>query len=278
MKLSLGRNLTGMVALAAMAGALTLGAGGIALAQQASAPQGDAAPQHPWHHGHHEGILGRALTLSSLTAEQRTAIERLVQTRRAAEAPVKQADAKLLTALATQVEQASVNRQALAPDLQVRDGAATAARAVDRETLQQLHDLLTPAQRGELVDAMETGDAGEHGHRGHEQLAHIEQRLGLTEQQEAQVAANLRAERAEHQAAGDGGRHGGPGAGKQAWLESFRTDSFNATAGGGGQHGAGHRGEHMEHLMQAMVPVLTPAQRAQLAAHLRQRAAHESRT
>jgi Spy/CpxP family protein refolding chaperone len=34
----------------------------------------------------------------------------------------------------------------------------------------------------------------------------------------------------------------------------------------------------MENLMQAMVPVLTPAQRAQLAAHLRQRAAHESRT
>jgi Spy/CpxP family protein refolding chaperone len=275
MKPSLGRNVTGLVALAAMAGALTLGAGGIALAQQASPPQSDAAPEHDGHHGHHEGILGRALALSSLTAEQRTAIERLVQTRRAAEAPVKQADAKLLTALATQVEQASVNPQALAPDLQVRDGAATAARAVDRETIQQLHDLLTPAQRGELVDALKAGDAGGHGHRGHEQLEHMEQHLGLTEQQEALVAANLRAERADHQGGPDGGRHGG--AGKQAWLESFRSDSFHATADGG-PHGAGHRGEHLENLMQAMVPVLTPAQRAQLAAQLRHRAAHESRT
>jgi Spy/CpxP family protein refolding chaperone len=277
MKPSLGRNVTGMVALAAMAGALTLGAGGIALAQQASPPQSDAAPEHDGYHGHHEGILGRALALSSLTGDQRTAIERLVQTRRAAEAPVKQADARLLTVLATQVEQASVNPQALAPDLQARDGAATAARAVDRETLQQLHDLLTPAQRGALVDAMEAGDAGGYGHRGHEQLAHMEQRLGLTEQQEALVAANLRAERAGHQGGPDGGRHGHPGAGKQAWLESFRTDSFNATASGG-QPWAGHRGDHMEHLMQAMVPVLTPAQRAELAAHLRHRAARESRT
>ena len=269
MKLSMTRHFTAFATLA-LAGALTLGAGGIALAQQAAAPtSGDAGPHH---HGHRDGIVARALALSSLTPAQRTAVERLVETRRAAEVPVKQADARVLTALATQVEQASLDRQALAPDLQARDGAAAAAHTVDAQTLQQLHDLLTPAQRGELVDAMEAGGHahGEHGHGA--RLAHMEQRLGLTDQQEAQIAANLRAE---HQGAADGG-HPGAHEGGRAWLESFRSDSFTANGNGGPQ--AGHRGEHLENLMQAILPVLSPAQRAQLATQLRHRAAHESRT
>jgi Spy/CpxP family protein refolding chaperone len=273
MKLALGRQVSGIVTVA-LAGALTFAAGGIAFAQQAAppAPADASAP----HHGHHEGLLGQALALPSLTAAQRTAVEKLVETRRAAELPVKQADAKLLTALAAQVEQAAVDRQALAPDLQARDSAALAARAVDRETLQQLHDLLTPSQRGALVDAVESAGRPGEGHGPREHLAHMEERLGLSDQQEAQIAANLRAER-HHGLAGapDGGHRGGAGAWREAWLDSFRTDTFNATAT---QHGAGHHGDHMENLMQAMVPVLSPAQRATLAAQLRRRAAHESET
>jgi Spy/CpxP family protein refolding chaperone len=269
MKLSLGRQTTGIVTVA-LAGALTLGAGGMALAQQAApAPQADASSPH---RGHHEGIVAQALGLSSLTAEQRTAIAKLADARRAAEVPVKQADAQLLTALAKQVEQAAIDRQALAPDLQARDTAATAARTVDRDTLQQLHDVLTPAQRGQLVDAIEAQGHGWDGRGRREHLAHMEQRLGLSEQQEAQIAANLHAGR---QPPPDGGHHG-PGEGRQAWLESFRTASFNASAAG--PHGGGHPGEHLENLMQAMVPVLSPSQRSELATHLRHRAAHESRS
>jgi Spy/CpxP family protein refolding chaperone len=271
MKLSLTRHPAAVVTLA-LAGALSLGAGGVALAQQAAPP---TAPSDggSGHHRHHEGIVAQALALPSLTTNQRTAIEQLVQTRHAAEVPVKQADARLLTALATQVEQASLDRQALASDVQALDGAASSARSVDRATLQQLHELLTPAQRGQLADALESEMQGHGGHGRHEQLAHMEHHLGLSEQQETQIAANLRAER---QGAADGGHHG-PGAERQAWLESFRTDSFS-TSTMGGQHAAAHPGEHVENLMQAMLPVLTPTQRAQLATHLRHRAAHESST
>jgi hypothetical protein len=38
-----------------------------------------------------------------------------------------------------------------------------------------------------------------------------------------------------------------------------------------------HRANRMEDLLTAAVPVLTPAQRAELASHLRARAAHESK-
>jgi Spy/CpxP family protein refolding chaperone len=276
----LGRHATASITLAALAGAVTLGAGGVALAQQAApaapAAQADGAPRH---RGHHEGLLGQALKLSSLTDAQRTQVDGLMQTRRAAEAPVKQADAKLLTDLAAQVEQASIDKQALAPDVRARDGAASAARSVDRQTIQQLHDLLTPAQRGQLVDAVEAekqGHGGWHGGGPRERLTHLEEKLGLSEQQDAQIQAALHADHAGH--APDGGHPWSRGSGPQGWLESFRGDSFNAvsTPAGGPHPGAGPHGDHLEHLVAAMVPVLTPAQRADLASHLRRRAAREA--
>jgi Spy/CpxP family protein refolding chaperone len=278
----LGRNATASITLAALAGALTLGAGGVALAQQGAPAAPAAQPEGgPRHHGHHKGLLGQALKLSSLSDAQRTQIRNLMQTRRSAEAPVKQADAKLLTDLAAQVEQASIDKQALTPDLQSRDGAASAAHSVDRQTLQQLHDLLTPAQRGELVDAVEAskqGHEGWHGGGPRERLTHLEEKLGLSEQQDAQIQAALHADHAGH--APDGGHPWNPSSGRQAWLESFRGDSFNATStpAGGPHPGAGPHGDHMERLMAAMVPVLTPTQRADLAAHLRRRAAHETQS
>jgi hypothetical protein len=55
-------------------------------------------------------------------------------------------------------------------------------------------------------------------------------------------------------------------------LQAFRGDSFDATA----FVRAHDRGERIEKLAAAAVPVLTPAQRATLADQLRRRAAHES--
>lgn len=274
MKISLIQSFPKVLALASLAGAFAVGAGGVAHAQQAAAPP--QADSDAGHHGHRHpgGIVAQALALSSLTAQQRTAIEHLVQTRRAAEIPVRQADARVLTLLAAQVEQAALDRQALAPGLQAREGAGAAAFAVDRQTLQDLHDLLTPAQRGELVDAIEAGGRGPGGPRGHEGLANLSERLGLTDAQRAQIAANLRAER---QGAPDGGHRGGAGGWRTAWLDSFRSDSFHVNSGSA-QQGSGHRGERLERLTEAALPVLNPAQRAELAAQLRRRAAHESRS
>ena len=192
--------------------------------------------------------------------------------------------------LATQVEQAAIDRQALAPSLGARDGAAAAAKTVDQQTLQQLHDLLTPAQRGQLADAVEAGMSGHGRHgaggdagAGFGRLARMGQHLGLTSDQEQQIAANLRAERQagkQGDAAGSGAPHGQGQRGRGAWIESFRSDSLNASAGGQAPQAASPSAgmRTLENLMQAMVPVLTPVQRAQLADHLRKRAAHETRS
>ncbi len=264
-----------IVTLASLAGAVALVPAGVAYAQQAASHEGH-------HKGHRMGLIGDALKLDSLTPAQRTSIEQLAQTRRTAEIPVRQADAQVLTVLAQQVEQAAINRSALAPTVSARESAAVAARGVDLDTVQKLHDLLTPAQRGQLVDAAEAqfqahaggwkkGDGGA-GRGGH--LAEIAKKLGLTDQQKAEIASNLRAER---QAEGAPTPHPDfRGAGK-AWLDSFRGDAFNASASApNAAQMIEHRANRMEDLLTAAVPVLTPAQRAELASHLRARAAHES--
>jgi Spy/CpxP family protein refolding chaperone len=265
-----------IVTLALLSSAAALVPADAALAQQ---PADTGSPGR--HHGHREGLLGAALKLDSLTPAQRTAIEQLEQTRRTAETPVRQADAQLLTVLAQQVEQASINRSALAPTLSARESASVTARAADLDTVQKLHDLLTPAQRGQLVDAAEArfqvhADAGKSdaGHRDHDRLGKIAENLGLTDQQKTQILAKLHAERP---ASGDAGvRPNFHGVGK-AWLESFRGDTFNANAAPTHlPQQIEHRANHMANLLAAAVPVLSPAQRMQLATHLRARTAQES--
>jgi Spy/CpxP family protein refolding chaperone len=271
----MNRWITRIVTVVSLAGgAALLAPAGIAYAQQAA-----TSPHEGHRMGHRMGLVGAALKLDSLTPAQRTAIEQLVQARRTAEVPVRQADAQVLTVLAGQVEQAAINRAALAPSVTARESAAAAALNVDLDTVQKLHDLLNPAQRGQLVDGIEAhvqgladGGKGEHGHDG--RLGMIAKKLGLTDQQKAQIASNFRAER---QADGATGQHPDVrGAGK-AWLEAFRGDSFNASAAApNGTEMMDRRANKMEDLLTAAVPVLTPAQRAELASHLRARAAHES--
>jgi len=91
----MNRWITRIVTVASLAGAAALAPAGIAYAQQA------ATAAHEGHGmGHKMGLVGAALKLDSLTPAQRTAIDQLVQTRRTAEVPVRQADAQLLTVLA----------------------------------------------------------------------------------------------------------------------------------------------------------------------------------
>ena len=84
---------------ASLAGAVALVPAGVAYAQQ-----GGSSAHQGHHKGHRGGLVGAALKLDSLTPAQRTAIEQLVQTRKTAEVPVRQADAQVLTVLAQQVE------------------------------------------------------------------------------------------------------------------------------------------------------------------------------
>jgi Spy/CpxP family protein refolding chaperone len=258
-----------LVTFASITSALALVPAGVALAQDAQ-PQGQAHPGEHHRRGRHQGVFGAALKLESLSSEQRSQVEQLVQARRAASAPVRQADAQLLTVLAQQVESAKVDAQAQTPSLAAEQAAQTSEVQVDRATLARLHAILTPAQRNQLVDAIEARAA--QGHQDAEGRTHVTgngfggARLGLTPEQKAQIRANLgEAPRGERKV------ERGP---MHAALESFRGESFDASAVARVQP----KGEREARLTNAMIPVLTPNQRTTLATHLRNRAAHESRS
>jgi Spy/CpxP family protein refolding chaperone len=286
----------GKVVLFASLSAPLLAGSGLAMAQAtATAPVAEAGTGGG-HHGHHhrEGLLGRALKLDSLTSDQRSQIEQLMQSERTAHAPVRAADAAVLTALAQQVESGTINETALAPTVQARQSAEATARSSQQDAVVKLHAILTPTQRGQLIDAIEAGMASHAGHphgggdHNHGMLSHLSSELGLSDQQTQQIASTLHAQHASHTngaAPANAPPAGAPA--HQAWLESFRGDSFSPTppsAAPGPSGGAfaahakgGMRGMRMEHVLEAAVPVLTSAQRTELATLLRARAAHESR-
>jgi Spy/CpxP family protein refolding chaperone len=253
-----------VVTFSSLAATLALLPAGVAFAQ-------DAQPQGQHGKGHHrggerQGLLGAALKLDSLTADQRSQIQQLATERRAAGVPVRQADAQVLTVLAQQVEAAKVDRTALAPSLAAEQSAATAERQVDIAVLAKLHGILNAAQRGQLVDGIEarmTAARGEKG--GKERLGGG--KLGLSDQQKAAIRANLESTRGEMKGPEARGQ-------RKAALESFRGDSFDA----GALAKVERRGGREARMTEAMIPVLTPNQRATVATHLRTRAAKEGRS
>jgi Spy/CpxP family protein refolding chaperone len=146
----MNRWISKVVTVASVVGMLAMGVSGVALANEQDAGQ---QGQHPRHH--HGGLVQAALRLDSLKAEQRTQIEQLEAQRKAAEVPVRQASATVLTQLAKQVEQDHIDRAGLKDGLTVEEAAAQAARNVDVNTLAQLHGILSAQQRNQLVDTLE---------------------------------------------------------------------------------------------------------------------------
>jgi Spy/CpxP family protein refolding chaperone len=208
-----------VVTVASVVGMLSVGVGGIALANE----QGSGEHGKGWHH-HHEGLVHEALKLDSLKAEQRTQIEQLESARHTAEVPVMQANAVVLTQLAKQVEQDHIDRTGLKDSLTAEESAAQAARTVDVNTLAQLHGVLSAQQRNQLVDALEAripADRPRPAHLeafrgdifdanamsqvhvpGERAIAMAEKRVpSMSPQQRAEFAGKLR-ERAAHQAKG----------------------------------------------------------------------------
>ena len=249
-----------IVTFASITSALALLPAGVAFAQDGTPQTAQHAAQHKG--GHRKGLVGAALKLESLTPEQRTQIEQLVVQRRAAAKPVRQADAQVLEVLAQQVFADKMDVQALGPSLAVERAAVAQERSVDAATLGQLHSILTPAQRTELVDRIEARMAK--APRGGERAWKGGGKLGLSESQREQVRTNLQASRPA----------GTPPRGQmRAALESFKGDAFDAAAFAR----PADPGAREVRLTQAMLPVLTPNQRATYADMLHHRAERETR-
>ncbi|MDB4996296.1 MAG: hypothetical protein JWM74_3728, partial [Myxococcaceae bacterium] len=162
--------------------------------------------------------------------------------------------------------------------------------------LDRLHAILTPLQRGALVDALEDEHAGGGAHRGrgpgnarnerdgnargkaqhhaHDRAARWADELALTDAQKDQIKDAMRADRGK----GKQGEHGAREARQHLGhtMQAFREDRFvaaEAAGTGANQTKAAHEpSERTIHFMEIAVPVLTPAQRTLAAQKLRERA------
>jgi Spy/CpxP family protein refolding chaperone len=278
---------------ASIIGFIALGTSAVAFAAPDAAATAEAAGQHHGHHGRHgRGDLLRAsLRLDSLSAAQRQQIEGLVQQEKAAHANVTTARSQLLEAVAGRVAAGNVDDVALAPSVQAVEGAIQADEPGDRAALEKLHGILTPAQRVELVNKLEShehgrreGEAHEHGRGDAGPQAGGEGRggrgmwgraLNLTDAQKQQIEVNLKSI--------------GPAPDKANWkeareahkrvLEAFKGDRFvmNEVAPPRDPRQIEQGVERVVRLAKASTPVLTPEQRATAAAKLREMAARSEK-
>jgi len=139
-------------------------------------------------------LLHSALALSTLTPEQKSQVQALIEQKNAANADARAARAQLLESVADAIASGSVDAADLAPKVDAVVAAIQADGPTDRSLLENLHALLTPGQRTELVidvrsrmhAALRPGDEG--GNFGWIP----KKKLDLTSAQEAEAEEKFR--------------------------------------------------------------------------------------
>jgi len=283
-----------MVAVALLASA-TAGCGGTSAsnpppAVAANAADDDASAGLMEHHRfhHHGGVtLFIAMSLDTLgvSSEQRAAVDKIRSDLHARMEQARSAEQNLETALAEGLSAGNFDTtkvDAAAAQVAV---AAAAVHDASASALNELHAVLTPPQRGALVDKVEAhwavwqkANAEEMGPpkpEGH--LAMLATDLGLAADQVDKIRAGL----------GEGMK-AVPRLDPQeiethlrAFGDAFRGETFDAKgltvlggANGANAHMVGWGVARMAHFVEAVSPVLTPDQRAKFAQMLREHATH----
>lgn len=227
-------------------------------------------------------FLGRvkaALATVSLSADQKTKLQAVESALHTQTAPVRAAREALALAVANQVAAGAIDETALATPIANLAQAATNAKPALQTAANALYATLTPAQREQFVAAMKPKGDGFFGHGGHHgphgELKKLAQELNLTSDQIASIKASAKADWANH----DGGAfHEKFAEGKahmQELAQAFTGPNFDAAAldvGGGLANMAADRPGHMLKLVERILPILTPAQKQQLAAHIQTKA------
>ncbi|HEX4404084.1 MAG TPA: Spy/CpxP family protein refolding chaperone [Polyangia bacterium] len=280
-----------------MKGALLLVAMGAGCHATASAPppataataaNDDESAALMEHHRYHLGGVARFIAMSidtiGVSPEQRSAIEKIQADLRVETQPVHEAQRDLLVTLADGLGDTGFDAAKIDAAVSRVSLAATGVHDAAAKTFNELHGVLTPAQRTALVDKVEAhwtvwrdendGDAASlvRPERGH--LAALTHELGLTPDQVEKIRSRLA-----------DSRKTAPPLDRQevtaqlhAFGAAFCADAFDARTFAAklptDTRLAGWGAGHLARVVETMSPVLTPAQRATLAQTLRGHAGH----
>jgi Spy/CpxP family protein refolding chaperone len=286
--------LCAVVGLALLSGAGLSGCQAHSTASAAPDPDGESADgpvaselrEH--HRHHHRGGLTQfiAMSLDTLGTDEarRPQVERLQDELSTCLAPTRGLERTLLLALADDV---AAGTRAPGARLDEAIGRLQAAGAAmpdcSAPVLDRLHALLTPGERAALVEKVEAhldvwrevNDEGEA--RGPDQatrMTELTRELGLGPAQVEQLSAALDTART-----GSANRFDARSsrADLEGFAAAFVAESFDARAAVTDRTGRlmTHGARRMTVFYETVAPLLTPAQRATLAGHLREHANHQ---
>jgi Spy/CpxP family protein refolding chaperone len=242
------------------------------------------------HRHHHHGGVARFIAMSldtiGTTPDQHAAIEKIQADLHATLEPARAAEAKVVVLLADGIAAGRIDKGKVDAAIARVGAASLGIHAAAADSLNQLHSVLDPAQRAELVEKVEAhwqvwkeaNGAGpesampsEHGH-----LEGLARELSLTADQIDKIRAAL------HAASADGHPHldeDKAAAHISAFGTAFEAASFDAKTLKSGDtvnaHLASWGATTMAHFYEAVVPVLTPEQRTKLAENVREHANHK---
>jgi len=225
-----------------------------------------------------------AMSLDTLGVDdnQRAQIEKIQADIHAELKPAKDAEKAALLAIADGVAAGNVDQARTDTAIAELGQVSASAHDAAADSLNALHQILTPSQRQALVDKVEahiavwhetnspdeTADKDKHG--GH--LAQLATELSLTPDQVEKIRANFTASMSK----GPKYDRAEVDAHFKEFAAAFASDTFDAHAFKGGGMVSSHMAvwglTRMGHLYAAAAPVLTPEQRTKAADQLRRHA------
>ncbi|HEY2031864.1 MAG TPA: hypothetical protein VGH20_21885 [Myxococcales bacterium] len=233
---------------------------------------------HHRHHHHGGVMMFISMSLDTLGSDPQKAdqVKQIQSTLRQQMRPARDAERNVLSALADGVASGQVDSARLTAAVDQEATEAAAVHEASLDALNQLHQILSPAEREALVgkvrahfEVWQKVNAGDDGKGPHSHLDHLARVLSLSPDQVDRISSSLRS---------NGGR---PEAGSgmeqrvQAFETAFESDSFDAhslQANRPDRTQFASPAERMVHFYQAVTQVLTPEQRQTLAGRLRDRA------
>ena len=241
------------------------------------------------HHRHHHfgGVTQFvAMSLDTLGAAKRPEVEKLQSSLHACMAPAGKIEKTLLLALADGVAAGAVATAQVDAAIAQLEAAVSAVHDCSVDALNQLHGILSAAERATLVHKVRAHwevwrqanhDAEADGREQGGRLAELGQELGLAADQVEKISAALHAALSGLVGRFDPGK---AEAHVQAFASAFVGESFDArsVAANANADIATHGGRRMALFYETVTPLLTPEQRTKLAEHLREHASHQPAT
>jgi Spy/CpxP family protein refolding chaperone len=260
-----------------------------ATTHRAAAAEDQAVAELNAHHRHHHhgGIVRFiALSLDTLGVEdaKRAQVDKLHSDLHAQMTPARDAEKNVLVTLADGIAAGAVDKVKVDSAIAALTTVADAQREASLNTINELHAVLSPAERAALVEKVQAHwavwrqvnheeAAGRRERDG--RLADLTKELSLTPHEVNKISAALPAAPAGPRGEFDPKK---VEAHVQAFATAFESGSFDAKSviSNADADLASHGATRMAHFYETVTPLLTPEQRTKLAEHLRGHASYQS--